>query len=99
MIFGFFRTSEVVAFADSAAAEYARLQRSSTVRHDTADKRQQRFDKLTQKIDDYCREHKLNFYKKSKLLFALKQGLVDKGIAQTEIDELLDKLLVKGLRR
>ena len=99
MVFAFFRTSDVIAFANSAAEEYDRVHRSSALRHDTAAKRQERVAKLSAKIDAYCREQKLNFYRKSKLLFALKEGLQRSGIPAAEIDSLLDTLLTRGLKR
>jgi hypothetical protein len=99
MIFSYFRTAEVIEFADSIVGEYDRLNRSTAVRHDTPDKRRQKFEKLAQKIDAYCRDQKLNFYKKSKLLYTIKEGLANKGITQADIDDLLGHLLAKGLQR
>lgn len=99
MVFSYFRTAEVIEFADSVVGEYDRLNRSTAMRHDTAEKRKQKFEKLAQKIDTYCRDQKLNFYKKSKLLYTIKEGLAAKGITQGEIDNLLGQLLAKGLQR
>jgi len=96
---GFFRTTEVFVFAGSIADEYDRLRRSVALRRDTPEKRQQKFEKLLEKIDAYSRENKLNFYKKSKMLFAIKQGLATKGISETDIDGFLNQLLAKGLAR
>ena len=98
-MFGFFRTTEVLEFARAIVAEYDRLQRSTALRQDTPAKRQQKFEKLAQKIDQYARDNKLNFYKKSKMMFAIKEGLVEKGLAEAEADALLDRLLAKGLNR
>jgi hypothetical protein len=99
MIFGFFRTAELREFADSIVAEYDRLARSTAMRDDSAEKRQQKFGKLSQKVDAYCREHKLNFYKKSKLLYVIEQGLAEKGVAASEITNFLGHLLARGLQK
>ena len=99
MVFGFFRTTDVLKFADSVVADYDQLRRSAAVRMDSPAKRLQRFEKLAQRIDAYCREERLNFYKKSKMLFAIEQGLQQKAVAQDQITEFLDNLLAKGLRR
>lgn len=96
---GFFRTTEVLAFAASVVDEYDRLQRSTAMRHDTPGKRRQKFERLSAKIDDYSREHRLNFYKKSKMLYAVEQGLAEKGVAAADIQALLGNLLAKGLKR
>jgi len=98
-MFGFFRITEVLAFADSVVAEYDRLVRSTVLRDDSPQKRQQRFEKLAQHVDAYSREHKLNFYKKSKMLYAIKQGLETKGIAEAEITAFLNNLLAKSLSK
>ena len=96
-MFNFFRTAQDFEFAGEITAEYDRLLRSTAVRHDTAAKKDQKFDKLQQKIDLYCRERKLNFYKKSRMLYALKQGLRDKGVPEPDIDAFLAKLMMRGL--
>jgi len=96
---GFFRTTEVFVFAGSIADEYDRLRRSVALRQDTPEKRQQKFEKLLEKIDAYSRNNRLNFYKKSRMLFAIKQGLVEKGIAEGDVDAFLNRLITKGLAR
>ena len=98
-MFGFFRITEVLAYADSVAAEYDRLVRSTITRDDSPQKRQRRFEKLAQQVDAYSREQKLNFYKKSKMFYAIKLGMEKKGIAETEITAFLNNLLAKGLRK
>lgn len=98
-MFGFFRITEVLAFADSIASEYDRLARSTALRGDSPQKRQQKFEKLSQHVDAYSREHKLNFYKKSKMLYAIKQGLEKKGVAESEITAFLNNLLAKSLQK
>ena len=94
---GFFRTTEVFAFAQVIAEEYDRLRRSVALRQDSSEKRQAKFEKLVQKVSAYTSDNKLNFYKRSKMLFAIKQELMGKGITEEEIDPFLDRLLVKGL--
>ena len=98
-MFGFFRITEVLAFADSVASDYDRLVRSMAFRDASAQKRQQNFEKLSQQVDAYSREQKLNFYKKSKMLYAIKKGLEDNGVAETEITAFLNNVLAKGLRK
>jgi hypothetical protein len=98
-MFRFFRITEVLAFADSVASDYDRLVRSTVLRDDSPQKRQQKFEKLSQKVDAYSREQKLNFYKKSKMLYAIKEGLEKNGVAESEITAFLNNLLAKGLRK
>lgn len=96
-MFGFFKTREVLAFAEEIVGEFDRLQRSTSLRHDNAEKRRHKFEKLTAKIDAYSRTRRLNFYQKSRMLFAIKQGLHDKGVTDADADALLAKLVAKGL--
>ena len=98
-MFGFFRTTEVFAFAATIADEYDRLRRSVVLRQDSAEKRQQKFEKMLQKIDAYSRDNRLNFYKKSRMLFAIKQSLLEKGVGEADVDAFLDRLITKGLTR
>ena len=98
-MFSFFRTAEVIKFADYVVAEYYRLQRSIAVRHDSASKRLRKFEKLSQEVDAHVREQKLNFYKKSKMLYAIKQGLEQKGVLPSDVADFLNNLLIKGLKR
>jgi hypothetical protein len=90
---------EVVAFAESIVSDYDRLARSTALRDDSAQKRQQRFEKLSNQVDAFCRERRLNFYKKSKMLYAIKVGLENKGVAETEITGFLNNVLSKGLQK
>jgi hypothetical protein len=98
-VFAFFRTADVIEFAESIASEYDRLLRSTAVRHDSATKKSEKFDRLLLKIDAYSREKKLNFYKKSRMMYALKQRLATKGIPESDIDDFLGKLMMRGLAR
>lgn len=98
-MFGFFRTKEVLAFAGAIASEYDRLLRSTALRQDTPAKRQQKFEKLALKVDQYGRENKLNFYKKSKMMFAIKEGLLRHGLPESEADAFLNRLIASGLKR
>jgi hypothetical protein len=98
-VLGFFRTAEVNEFAEAIASEYDRLLRSTALRHDTPAKRDQKFEKLLDKIDAYSREQKLNFYKKSRMLYALKQGLVQKGVPETDVDAFIQRLMMRRLAR
>ena len=98
MVLSFFRTTEVLQFAESVVSEYDRLLRSTAVRHDSPEKRQQKMEKLRQKVHAYSNGHKLNFYKKSKMLFAIKQGLEGKSIPEEEVNAFLGSVLTKGLK-
>ena len=91
---GWFDTTEVNAFAASITDEYARLRKSVVVRHDTADKRTQKFDKLSAKVKAFIREKKLNFYKKAKLLSQLRNGLRKQDVPEPEVSAFLNSLLL-----
>jgi hypothetical protein len=98
-VFAFFRTAEVYEFAEAIASEYDRLLRSTAMRHDTPAKREQKFDKLLEKVDAYSREKNLNFYKKSRMLYALKQGLAKKGVSESDADSFVRKIVMRRLVR
>jgi len=91
---GWFDTKEVDAFAASIVDEYARLRKSVVVRHDTADKRTLKFDKLTLKVKAFVRDRKLNVYKKAKLLSRLRDGLSKQSVPQDEVSDFLNSLLL-----
>ena len=95
----FFDTAEVIEFADSVAIEYCKLRRSAEVRLEKATKRLQRLEKLSQKVESYCRDRQLNFYKKAKMINAIKQGLETRNIAHSDIAEFLNSLIVNGLQK
>jgi hypothetical protein len=99
MALSFFRTTEVLQFAETVVSEYDRLSRSTAVRHDSPEKRQLKMEKLRQKVHAYSSEHKLNFYKKSKMLFAIKQGMEAKSVPEQDVNAFLSSVLAKGLKR
>ncbi|HST29102.1 MAG TPA: hypothetical protein VLK26_12155, partial [Rudaea sp.] len=61
-------------------------------------KARQKLAKLAQRIHVYCSEHKLNIYKKSKLMQALQVGLSGVGAAPEEITAFLNEAMVRPLR-
>jgi hypothetical protein len=89
-----FDTKEVDAFAASVVEEYARLRKSVVVRHDTADKRALKFDKVAAKVKAFVQGRKLNFYKKAKLLSRLRDGLSKQSVPDEEITAFLNSLLL-----
>jgi len=99
MILDFFKTAEVSEFADSVATEYDRLRRSSAMRQDSRAKQLQKQEKLSQKVDSYCREHRLNFYKKAKMIYAIRQNLQNKGVSQSDVTDFVNDVLAKGLKK
>ena len=99
MILNFFNTAEVSEFANSVAAEYDRMRRSSVLRQDSPAKQLQKREKLSQKVDAYCRDQRLNFYKKAIMIYALKQELEEKGVSQPDITDFVNDVLAKGLKQ
>ncbi len=97
MMFGWFDTTEVDAFARSIAEEYARLRKSVAVRHDSAGKRVQKFDKLAEKVKTFHRDRKLNFYKKAKLLNEIRYAMRSANIPEPEIAGFVDSLLLSPI--
>jgi hypothetical protein len=95
---GWFDTREVETFASSMVDEYARLRKSTAVRHDTAGKRALKFDKLTAKVKAFVQDRKLNFYKKAKLLGRLRDGLQTHNVPDDEISAFLNSLLLAPIR-
>lgn len=91
---GWFDTKKVDAFASSIVDEYVRLRKSVVVRHDTAEKRVRKFERLTAKVKVFVRDEKLNFYKKAKLLSRLRDGLSKQNIPDDDISAFLNSLLL-----
>lgn len=91
---GWFDTKNVDAFAASIVDEYARLRKSVVVRHDTPEKRVQKFEKLTAKVKAFVRDEKLNVYKKAKLLSRLRDGLSKQNVPAEDVSAFLNSLLL-----
>jgi hypothetical protein len=91
---GWFDTKEVATFAATIVDEYARLRKSVVVRHDTAAKRVEKYDKLTAKVKAFVSQRKLNFYQKAKLLSQLRSGLQAHDVPDVEISAFLNTLLL-----
>ena len=98
MFLGFLNTKQERAFAESIVAEYDRLRRSAALREQHPEKVRQKLAKLAMQIDAYCREHKPNIYKKSKLMQTLQAGLRSKGAAPEEITAFINEAMVRPLR-
>lgn len=94
----FLDTAAELAFADTIVAEYDRLRRASAFRDEKPEKARQKLAKLAMQIDAYCREHKPNIYKKSKLMQTLQAGLRSKGAAPEEITAFINEAMVRPLR-
>ena len=92
-------TTEVKQFADTICKEYGRLRKSVEVRMDDASKRVKKFEKLAQKVDDYNRGQRLNFYKKAKMINEIKFGLKGQGVPEDEISAFVDSLVLSGIPR
>lgn len=98
MILKFLDTAQERAFAESIVTDYDRLRRSAALREERPEKARQKLAKLAQGVEAYCREHKLNIYKKSKLMQALQTGLSAKGAAPEEVTAFLNEAMVRSLR-
>jgi hypothetical protein len=94
-----FDTSECSKFAEQIATDYDKLRRSVAVRGDDAAKQARKFNKLEQRVEEFHRERRLNFYQKAKMLSEIKAGMALHGIEQEEISAFLRSLLLKGLPR
>jgi hypothetical protein len=92
-------TTEVTQFADTICKEYGRLRKSVEVRMDDATKRVRKFEKLAQKVDDYNRSQRLNFYKKAKMINEIKFGLKGQNVPEDEISAFVDSLVLTGIPR
>ncbi|MGH8040531.1 MAG: hypothetical protein ACREPN_00625 [Rudaea sp.] len=99
MIFRFLDTTHARAFAATIVTDYDRLRRSAAMRGDSAEKWRLKREKLVQRFDQYCREHKPNFYKKAKMIQVIQNGLEEKGIAAGDIGVFLNDAMVKRLKQ
>ena len=91
MIREWFDTREAVAFAREIARDIDRLFPPAALkRKPTSEKKdQKRFDGLVIRTRTFAQQHKLNIYKKAKLLNTIKWELRDAGHEETLINEIL----------
>ena len=91
MIREWFDTREVVAFARGIAQDINRLFPPAPQRKKpTSEKKdQKRFDGLVLRTRTFAQQHKLNIYKKAKLLNTVKWELRDAGHEESQINEIL----------
>lgn len=94
-----FDTSELTAFAEVIAGDYVKLRKSVALRGDSDDKKHRKFEKLTQRVEEFHESRHLNFYQKAKMLDAIKGALHESGIEEPEITAFLKTLLLSGLKR
>jgi hypothetical protein len=99
MIFKFMDTTQEAAFAESIVAEYDRLRRSAALRDERPEKARQKLAKLAQQVATYCSTHKLNFYKKAKLMKMLQDQLGGKGATAEEVNAFVNESMTGSLRR
>lgn len=97
MIFDWFDTEQEKKFSkDLAAYLVERFPVSGTLRAKKEEaKKIAAFEKLFRKVDQYKREHKLNFYKKSVLGNSFQWALVEAGFPREVAKDLATELLLR----
>jgi len=90
MIVKWFDAREAVAFAQIIARDVDRLFPSHPPRNNlTSAKKDKIFDGLVRRTQTFAQQHKLNIYKKAKLLNTVKWELKDAGHDEALIDEIV----------
>jgi hypothetical protein len=91
MIRDWFDASEAVAFAREIAHDVNQLfpPTPQTKKSASAKKEQRKLDALGRRTRTFAQQHKLNVYKKAKLLNTVKWELRDAGHQETLIDEII----------
>jgi|GEM_PF-5667579 len=97
MLFRWFDTTVVRAFAAEVVGEYVRLRKSVELRHDSKDKRRQRHAKLMEKIRRFEHDRRPNVYQRAIFLQALRAGLAGAGVAADEAAEFVSSITVSPL--
>lgn len=92
---GYFDAKEAVAFAETLADDFHQLfaKEEPTGKRHKEQKRLQRLSTLIEKAFAFSHGQRLNFYKKSKFLAALKFRLKELGHSEEEVRNLLSALL------
>ncbi len=93
-----FDTTDIRQFAEVIASDYEKLRRSVVARGDDTAKRNKRFEKVTQRVEGFNQERRLNFYQRAKMLGDIKDCLSTHGIEEDEISAFLRTLLFNRLR-
>ena len=91
MIRDWFDASEAVAFAREIAQDINRLFPPSArqKKPSSAKKDRKKFDSLILRTRTFAQQHKLNIYKKARLLNTVKWALRDAGQEQDLVDEIV----------
>jgi hypothetical protein len=97
MVLKWLDTKRVRAFAAEIGADYARLRKSVEVRQDSKDKRRQRYARLFEKVRQFERDERPNFYQRAVFLQALRSGMADLGVPPPEVAEFVSDITVSPL--
>ena len=93
MIREWFDTREVVAFAREIARELNRMHPiGNDVKNTASKKERKKLDSIVFRTRTFAQQHKLNVYKKAKLLNTIKWDLRDAGQDAALIDEIVASL-------
>jgi hypothetical protein len=96
MLLGWLDTRPAVAFARSIAAEIRQAMPADEEAPSRKEigKRARKVERLTERARAFSREHRLNFYKKAKLVNTLKWELKDAGYSEVFVREIVGLILV-----
>lgn len=90
MILDWFNAAEAITFGQEIAGEIVRLFPPIPNRRPNAAKKdQKKLDSLIVRTRTFAQQHKLNIYKKAKLLNTIKWKLRDAGHEEALIDEII----------
>ncbi len=99
MMLRWFDVKDVTLFAQEIAAEYGRLRKSTALRMDDASKRKKKSGRLAQKVGEYHRANRWNFYKKARMISEIRDGVAAVGVPAAEITAFVDSLVLADLPR
>ena len=95
MVFRWFDTSEVAAFASQLVDDYCRSRTGAAARGDKTPRLESRLQRLADRAVDFNRKLGMNVFKKAKLIAMIRDGLKARGISEDEVD-LFVKALIYG---
>ncbi|MES2883689.1 MAG: hypothetical protein V4709_02715 [Pseudomonadota bacterium] len=99
MALPWFDLTEVRAFSRRLVEDLHRVKAGGTVRGDKMAQTGKRIDKLLEEAAQFENTHRLNFYKKARLLADVRQGLTDKGWVAADTEAIINQLLTNRLRK
>lgn len=99
MLFPWFDTTAVAAFASQLVDDYCRNRSGAAARGDKAQKLESRLQRLADRAVEFNRGLGINVYKKAKLIALIRDGLKARNVADDETDLFVNALIYGPLKK